>query len=182
MINMPKKYLLIASVILAAGVSLAEAAAPPQFGEFQIEVIKDGKPLYSAYTVLGPNADAVVEDNVQTIPMEATCKPNFTLSPPLTYKQGVKLELNANIHQGVAYGFFAFEVEAPAAPAVEAPFGQGCTARLVIGHNFGSSGGKILSVGEPSVTRINNLEVKLTLKKVYNSAPEGKELGKLIRG
>lgn len=179
---MLKKSLLAVSFLVAAASAHADGPAAPQFGEFHIEVIKAGKVLYTASTVLGPTASSVAEDGVRTLPMQATCQPNFTINPPLTYKQGVKLELNANIHQGMAYGFFGFEVEAPAAPEPEAPFGQGCKARMVIGHNFGSSGGKILTVGEPSVTRINDLEVKLTLKQVFDSAPVGKTIGQLNHG
>jgi hypothetical protein len=105
MVNMLKKSLLAVSFLVAAAAAHADGPATPQFGEFHIEVIKAGKVLYTASTVLGPTASSVAEDGVRTLPM-ATCQPNFTINPPLTYKQGVKLELNANIHQGWYTAFF----------------------------------------------------------------------------
>lgn len=177
MVNMLKKSLLAASFFAAA---TAQAEAPiAQYGEFQIEVIKAGKTLYTASTVLGPNGNTVMEDGIRTLPMEASCSRNVTISPPLTFKKGVALELSANIHNNVAYGMFGWVVEAPSPAAPEAPFGHGCKARMVVGHHYGTSGGQILKVGEPSVTRIDDMTVKLTLKQVFNTAPENTAVGKL---
>lgn len=143
----------------------------PQIADVQVEIARSGESLLRGSALVSWKRD-VGFDSMREIPFKISCKPGFEVTGVKSYRDGIRFQLGGIARDGKLYAEFDFDVTVPTTEHPSPP-SPGCDITFVNTHSYRSAGAQLLKAGESSRIVVGDLAFKVTVKKIYDKAPEG---------
>jgi hypothetical protein len=178
---MKKAFFALVLSIAAIPSYAADDLGTAQFVDVQVQIINEGKQVYSAL-VLIPRNQEVVDDTFKTSTVVMTCSRGVTVSPPLVYEEGVRLSLSGTAWSNDTLVRVQYSVAAPKRDDEYSAFGERCNRLNVETKLHGGNSSAFLRTGESMNIKHEDVKINLILKGVYMVPPAGRVVGQFYRG
>jgi hypothetical protein len=111
--------------------------------------------------------------------MKFKCKPGYEVTGVKTYWDGIRFDLGGITRDGKLHAHIGFMVTVPTTEQPSPP-SMGCDITFVNTHSYRSAGAQILRAGESGQIVVDDLTFQLTVKHIYDKAPEGRALDAFV--